>query len=105
MLSGWRFGARVIAVFCVMLGLCGSAWAVAKLGSAKRVDVDPGAAAAPIYRFGLSFLTRTPTGGFAIAWEEDSRTQTPNAYERIRFRIYGNTFAPVAAPQAANLSG
>lgn len=105
MLSDHRFVARAFAILGVVLGLCGSAGAVAAFGPAKRVDVDPTAAAAPIYRFGLSFLTRTPTGGFAIAWEEDSRAQTPNAYERIRFRIFGNTFAPVAAPQAANLSG
>jgi hypothetical protein len=105
MLSDHRFVARAFAILGVVLGLCGSAWAVAALGPAKRVDVDPTASAAPIYRFGLSFLTRTPTGGFAAAWEEDSSAQTPNAYERIRFRIYGNTFAPVAAPQAANLSG
>jgi hypothetical protein len=105
MLSFWQFSARAVATVAIVLGLSGSAWAVAAIGAVKRVDVDPGAAAAPVHNFGLFYLIRTGAGGFAVAWEEDSQTQTPNVYERIRYRVYGTTFAPVTAPQAANLSG
>jgi hypothetical protein len=105
MLFRLRFGARAVALVGALLAVSGNAWAVAAIGQPMRVDVDPGATAAPIYRFALTFLTRTAPGGFAIAWEQDSRSQSPNVIEQIRYRIYRNTFAPVAGPQAADLSG
>lgn len=101
-----QLAARV-AIIAIVLGLSGVAAAVAPVGPVKRVDADPGASAAPVYQIGLFFLARTRTGGFAAAWEENSKSESPNPiiWDRIRYRVYGNTFAPVAAPQAADLSG
>jgi hypothetical protein len=95
-------GRTLLTGIAVALSLGGGAHAVDPVGNAKRVDKDPGSS---IYRFGIFYVTRTAPGGFAVAWEEDRETQATLTYERILFRIYGNTFAPAANPKSANLKG
>jgi hypothetical protein len=102
MCYGWPCVIRIITTIAV-LGLCGAARAVDPIGPAKRIDVDPGS---PIHRFGIIYVIGTAPGGFAVAWEEDNEAPPPPLiYEDIRFRIYSNTFAPVAGPRSANLTG
>jgi hypothetical protein len=52
-------------------------------------------------------VTRTGTGGFAVAWEENTISESPDPiiWEDVRFRVYNDSFAPVAGPKAANLAG
>jgi hypothetical protein len=101
----WRLVARLVVLFAIVLGASGAAHAVAAFGTVKRVDVDP--IGTPIYWIGNFYVARTAPGGFAIAWEENTKSESPNpiVYERIPFRIYNNAFAPVAVPKPANLSG
>ena len=90
----------------VVLGLSGEAGAVAPLGAAKRVDSDAGTSG--VYWFNTNFrVTRTGTGGFAVAWEENTISEAPNPiiWENVRFRVYNGSYAPVAGPKAANVAG
>jgi hypothetical protein len=98
----WGHRTLLVTGLTVALSLYGPARAVDAVGNAQRIDREP---ASSIYRFGVFYVTRTAPGGFAVAWEEDSETQATLTYERIRFRIYDNAFAPVAAPSSANLKG
>jgi hypothetical protein len=95
--------ARTVAILAIVLGLSGVACAVTAVGSAKRVDQDAGTSS--VYFFGNFSVVQAGTGGFAVAWEENTKPDNPIVYERIRFRVYSNAFAPVAGPQAANQSG
>jgi hypothetical protein len=104
----WKHARAVsaIAALAVALSLSGEASAVAPLGSAKRVDKDTGTS--DVYWFNTNFrVTRTGTGGFAVAWEENTVSEAPNPiiWEDVRFRVYDDSFAPVAGPKAANLAG
>jgi hypothetical protein len=58
-------------------GLSDEAGAGAPLGSAKRVDKDTGTS--EVYWLNTSFrVTRTGTGGFAVAWEGNTISEAPN---------------------------
>jgi hypothetical protein len=82
----------------------GEAGAITVVGSALRVDQD--ASTSSVYFFSPFFqVVRVGTGGFAVAWEENTTFDNPIVYDRVRFRVYNNSFAPVAGPQAANQSG
>jgi hypothetical protein len=89
-------------IIAVVLGLSGEAGAITAVGSAQRVDKDAGTSS--VYHIGVFYVTRVGTGGFAVAWEENTKLDKPVVYERVRFRVYNNSFAPVAGPQAANQS-
>jgi hypothetical protein len=96
----------VIAAVVLAMSLLSEAGAVAPLGSAKRVDKDTGTS--EVYWFNTNFrVTRTGTGGFAVAWEDNTISEAPNPiiWEDVRFRVYDGSFAPVAGPKAANLAG
>ena len=101
--TGWALAARAVAIIAVVLGLSGEARAITAVGSAKRVDQDSGTSS--VYFFGIFYVVRVGTGGFAVAWEENTEPDNPIVYEHVRFRVYSNSFAPVAGPQAANQSG
>lgn len=101
----WQLAARFVAIIAIALCTSGGAHAVSALGAAKRVDADAGASA--IYWIGNFLVTRTVPGGFAVGWEENTKSESPNpiVYERVPFRVYNNAFAPVAGIKAANLAG
>ena len=99
----WQSAGRLAAILTIALGLCGSADAVAPVGTAKRVDQDPGGT--PIYAFGNFFAARTGAGGFSVGWEENTKAENPTVFERVLFRVFNGSFAPVAAAKAANVAG
>lgn len=84
----------------ILASTASSAWAVSGVGSAIRVDKDPGGST---YKFGLFSAARTPVGGFAVGWEEDSNAA--NGIERLRYRLFKADGTPVAVPGLANIAG
>jgi len=97
-------GAGLIAAGVLWVALSGIAAAVTATGSPVRVDVDPHTS---WYGFFGYQVIATQTGGFAVAWEQDTVQDRPffPAIEGLKARIFRNTFVPVGAPKAPNTSG
>lgn len=99
-----RVLARMAATAIAWVAGAGIAAAVTASGAPVRVDVDPGTA---WYGFFSYQVVATKSGGFGVAWNEDTKEDPPffPANEGVKARLFRSNFAPIAAPRAPDSSG